>query len=285
MLKTAIGCAFVACSTWAAEPPRRIVSTAPSITEMLYALGLGDRVVGVTTYCHYPPEARLKPKIGAYLRPDLEAVVALRPDLVILAGRLTNLAEKLPAFSIPTLELEHQTIAGIYDSLSVIGRRAGAEAAAERRVAAIKKDLDQVHARLAARPKRSAMFIVGRTPGTIQDLIAAGRATFLNELIEIAGGDNIFKDAVAAYPKVAREEVFARRPEVIIDMGEMADTDRVTEEQKKKVVELWNKFSILPAVRSRRVYAVASDIFVVPGPRVAEAARALSRMIHPEAGL
>jgi iron complex transport system substrate-binding protein len=128
------------------------------------------------------------------------------------------------------------------------------------------------------------LFLVGRTPGRIEDLIAAGRASHLNELIELAGGDNVFRDSIAAYGKIPLEELLARNPEVIVDMGEMSETVGVTEAQKRAVVALWNRYPTLAAVREHRVYAVASDIFVVPGPRVVDAARALARMFHPEAG-
>lgn len=281
-------CAFfvVLClGSAAAEPPHRIVSTAPSITEMLYALNLGDRVVGVTIYCHYPPEARSKPKIGTYLKPDLEAVLQLKPDLVVGLKRFTDLGPKLRRFGVRVLELDHGTLEDIYRSLLALGQRTVTEGTARDKVTVIRDELGKIQSRLAAQPRRRVMFIVGRTPGTVQDLVAVGRASFLNELIAITGGENIFQDSVAGYPRVSREEIFARRPEVIIDMGDMADTDHVAVEHKKSVVALWEKFPMLPAVRSGRVYAVASDIFVVPGPRVVEAARELARMIHPEVGL
>jgi iron complex transport system substrate-binding protein len=123
------------------------------------------------------------------------------------------------------------------------------------------------------------LFIVGRTPGRIEDLIAAGRTSYLNELMRIAGGDNVFQDAAVGYAKIGLEEILARNPDVIIDMGEMAQTDL----QKQAVAALWRRYPTLKAVRNNQVFAVASDIFVVPGPRVTEAAGELARMLHPEA--
>jgi len=268
-----------------AAPPQRIVSTAPSATEMLYALGLGDRVVGVTTFCHYPPDAAKKPKIGDYLHPSLETIVGLRPGLVVSETTGVRHAERLRALNLNVLEIDDATLAGIYDSIRRIGQAAGVPARAEALCSQMRAQLDAIHTKVARLPRRRVLFLVGRTPGRIEDLVAAGRRSHLNELIEIAGGDNVFRDSVAAYGKIPLEELLSRNPEVIVDMGEMSETVGVTEAQKRAVVALWNRYPALAAVREHRVYAVASDIFVVPGPRVVEAARALARMLHPEAGL
>lgn len=258
---------------------QRIVSTAPSITEMLYDLGLGDRVVAVTMYCHYPPEARQKPKIGTYLSPDLEAMLRVKPDLIVTLESAPNVRDKLPALQVPALVLRNDTVAHILESMVTLGERAGVPTVARQRVAAIGEELKLLQERAAKLPRRSVMFVVGRTPGTVQDLVVVGGGSYLNELLERAGGRNAFADTRITYPKVSREEVLARRPEVVIDMGDMADTDKVNEAHKRAVVELWK-----PVAPWARVYAVASDIFVVPGPRVAQATREMGRMIHPEAG-
>ena len=266
----------------AAEPPRRIISAAPSITEMLYDLGLGDRVVGVTSFCHYPPEVREKPQIGSYMYPNFEAMLAMKPDLIVVLKEHGELIKKLQTFNLPVLELQHNDIAGIYDSIQELGRRLGVEETAAGRVDRIRRGLEEVRTRAAGRPRRSVLFIVGRTPGTINDLIVVGSGSFLNELISIAGGVNIMAGSPGHYPKIPREELYARRPEVIIDMGDMSDTDGVSEAHKRSVVKLWDVLPMLPAVKEKRVYAVANDIFVVPGPRVVLTAQELLKMIHPE---
>jgi len=269
-------------AAWA-QGPQRIISAAPSITEMLYALGLGNRVVGVTTFCHYPPEVREKPQIGSYMSPNLETMLELRPDLVIILKEHTGLGERLRKVGLSVLELEHTSLEGVYQSLRVLGKRAGVEDTAEKRIASIQSALDEIGARAKNLPRRSVMFIIGRTPGTIRDLMVVGRGSFLNELITIAGGRNLFGDSAGFYPKIALEELYAGRPEVVIDMGDMSDTDRVTDEHKISVARLWQEFPMLPAVQAGRVFPVANDIFVVPGPRIVEAAGELLRMIHPEA--
>jgi iron complex transport system substrate-binding protein len=263
---------------------RRIVSTAPSITETLYALGLGDRVVGVTTFCHYPPEAAKKPKIGNYLRPDIETILSLRPDLVITERSGIRQADRLPSLKLKVLEVDDGTIPGIYDSIRRIGDATGMPGAAVALSAKIRAGLDNIRKRTAALPRRSVMFVVGRAPGRLEDIIVTGKGSYLNDVMAVAGCDNAFRDAVAAYPKITTEEVLGRNPDVIVDMGEMSETIGVTDVRKRSVVSLWGRYPKLTAVRARRVYAVASDIYVVPGPRVVEAAHAFARMAHPEAG-
>ncbi len=267
-----------------AASPQRIVSTAPSVTEMLYALGAGDRVVGVTTYCHYPPEAALKPKIGTYIRPDVETILSLRPDLVVAQKATGNPSDRLGSLKLNTLMVDHDTIPGIFQSIESIGRAVGAEARAAALVRNIRAELDSVRARTGALPRRRVVFVVGRTPGRLENVIAVGKSSYLSDVMEIAGGANVFRDSIAAYPKVSLEELLSRNPEVIVDMGEMAETIGVSDERKRAVVALWQRYPILTAVKQGRVYAVASDIFVVPGPRVVEAVKAFAKMLHPEAG-
>lgn len=264
-----------------AAPPQRIVSTAPSITEMLYALGAGDRVVGVTTYCHYPPEARLKPKVGTYIEPNLEVIASLRPDLVVIQKNPIRLGDKLKALHLNVLEIGHDTVDEVYLSMQRIGDAAGAGAAAQRVNTQLRAELDEVRRRASAHKPRRMMFIVGRAPNRLEDMIAVGRASYLNGLIEIAGGANIFKTTVAPYPKIGMEEILARNPEVIIDMGDMSVTEGVTSAHKRAVVALWKAYPSVVAVKNGHVFAVASDIFTVPGPRMAEAARAFEEMLRP----
>ena len=271
-------------ATGFAQRPERIVSTSPSITEMLYAVGAGDRVAGVTTFCHYPPEVRDKPKIGTYLNPNLETLLALRPDLIVALEEHGELVDQLRRIGLNVVAVQHNDLAGIYASLEAIGRAVGEEAGARRVIAGIRADLEAVQAKARGLERRRTLFLVGRTPGVIQDLVAVGEGPFLTELIALAGGVNLLAEAGTHYPRAPIEEIYARDPQVVIDMGDMSDTDNVPEGHKQKVVALWRtKFPQLAAVRSGRVYAVAEDIFVVPGPRVGEAARALLRMIHPEA--
>src|ERR1700748_1601434 len=148
---------------WGA-PPQRIISTAPSITELLYALGLGDNVVGVTRFCRYPPEAQLKPKIGDYTAPNLEAIAALRPDLVIVQTNPVRLRERLEAIKLHVLEINQDSVTALYTSISQVGAATQTDAKAATLVRNIRNHLDQIQGRASRLPHPKVMFVVGRTP-------------------------------------------------------------------------------------------------------------------------
>lgn len=265
-----------------AAAPQRIVSTTPSITELLFALGLGPKVVGVTNYCRYPAEARARPKIGTYIQPDLERIAQLRPDLVVIQKNPIQLRARLERLSLRVLELEYDSVDQIYLAVTQLAQTGGVPARGAALNARMRAELDGIRARTAGRERRSMVFIIGRNPGAVDGLVAVGRKSYLTELMAVAGGRNAFDDTVAPYPKIALEELLARDPYVIVDMGDMANTEDVTEQQRKAVVALWGRQSALGAVRHGRVYAVASDAFVIPGPRMVEAARSFAAMLHPE---
>jgi iron complex transport system substrate-binding protein len=280
MTRRAAILAFVAAAAFA-QPPQRIVSTAPSITELLYALGLGDRVVGVDRFSRFPAEALRKPKIGDYANPNLEAIAALRPDLVIIPVNPVKLADRLALLRLKVLEIDQESIAKLYDSFRLVGQATGAAAQAAKLTSAVQWQLEAVRARAAPLKRTRMMFVVGRTPNRLDGLIVVGQASYLNEIIALAGGENVFRDAVASYPGVSLEEVLARNPDVIVDMGDMADTVGVTDEHKREVTSLWERLSSVAAVKQHRVHAVASDVYVVPGPRVVDAAKSFFDMLHP----
>ena len=272
----------------AAPPPRgistqRIISTTPSITEILYALGLGDRVVGVTRFCRYPPEAQAKPKIGDYINPNLEAMAALKPDLVVIQTNPVRLRERLNALHLRSLEVDQQNLQAIYASIRTIAQATGTEKQAAALIASMERRLGEIGARSAALKRARVMFVVGRAPGRLDGLIVAGNASYLNQVLSLAGGENVFGDAVGSYPQVSLEEVMARNPEVIVDIGEMGDADRATEARKQSIVALWRRAATVKAVKDGHVYPVAADIFVVPGPRAVNAARQIFALLHPEA--
>jgi iron complex transport system substrate-binding protein len=272
--------AWLALAAALTAQPRRIVSTAPSITETLFALGLGNAVTGVSQHCHYPPEAAARPKIGTYVNPNVEAIVALRPDLVILQDAAHQAALQLQRVGIGTLEIRHGTLETVFAAITDIGGRCGVPDRAVKLNGEIRTRLDAIRRRTASLPRRSLVFIVGRSPGSLDDLTAVGKGSYLNELIEIAGGVNALARTAMPYPKVSLESIIGLNPDVLVDMGDMAETLGVTEEHKSSVVALWSRYPALKAAAQGRVFAVASDIFVVPGPRVADAAEAFEKMLH-----
>ena len=274
---------FVAAALACGQAPQRIVSTAPSITELLYALGLGDRIVGVDRFSRYPPEVLRKQKIGDYANPNLEVIASLRPDVVMIPTNPVKLAERLGTLRLKVLEIDQEGIAKLYESFRIVGQATGTVEQAVKLTSSVQRQLEAIRTRAAPLKRTRMMFVVGRTPNRLDGLIVVGQASYLNEIIALAGGENVFRDAVASYPAVSLEEVLARNPDVIVDMGDMADTVGVTDEHKREVTSLWERLTNVAAVKQHRVFAVASDVYVVPGPRVVEAAKAFFAMLHPEA--
>jgi iron complex transport system substrate-binding protein len=259
--------------------PQRVVSTAPSFTETLYAIGGGDRVIGVSVHCHYPKQVEALPKVGSYLKPNVEAIVRLKPDLVLVHREQRATVEQLQRLGIATLALRNTTLSDMFTSIREIGAALGIPPAAAKLERSVQGRLDALRRAHAGTP-RTLLFVVGRTPGRLEGLIAVGKESFLNEVIAYAAGRNALGDSLVSYPRISVESVLRIDPDVIVDMGEMAETVGVTEAQKRAVVQLWQRLADLKAVKAGRVYAVAADIFVVPGPRVAEAAEAFARMLH-----
>lgn len=263
-----------------APPPGRIVSTAPGLTEILFDLGLGPNVVGVTSYCRYPPEARHRAVVGSFLEPNLERIAALRPDLVLIIKNPVRLGERLRALRLNVLEVDPLSMPGVFQAYEAIGKATGREEAARRRAADLRAQLEAIRRASAARPPKSVLFLVGRTPGTLDGLYGAGRGTYLDELLRLAGGSNILAGAPVEYPKISLETLAVRDPEVIIDMGDAAHAESGNAETEEQVKRLWReKMPRLRAVREGHLYRVADDIFVVPGPRMVEAARRFQHML------
>jgi iron complex transport system substrate-binding protein len=263
-------------TAFAATAQNRIVSTSPAITETLYALGAGDRVVGISEYCHYPPEVASKPRIGSYLRPNVEAIVRLRPDLVILEQLPNTALQQLQSSGLRVNKVISGDVNANLRMMQEIADAAGLSAQGRKLTEQIRRQLDQIAASSKGKPTKTVTFLVGRTPGRLEGMVAVGKGSYLNELIAMAGGRNLFATSAMAYAKVSLEAVVRLQPDVIIDMGDMAETVGITDKHKQAVVALWKSRKDVRA----RVYAVANDIFVVPGPRMVDAAREFQRLIQ-----
>src|SRR5262249_53390190 len=196
--------------------PKRIVSTSPSITETLFALGLGDRVIGVSTYCRYPPAVLALPKIGTFIKPDPEKIAVLRPDLVIVqkAKSPQPLPNRLAALDIKYAEVEPGSLAEVYTMIGDIGRATASQGQAEALVAKIRGRLDAIRAEASgAGAPPAVLLIVGRDPGLLSNLVGAGPGAYLDELIGIAGGKNVLADSKVEYPRISMGTVVRPPPE------------------------------------------------------------------------
>lgn len=279
LVALALTMAVAVFSQTSATKAKRIVSTAPSITESLFALGLGDEVVGVSNYCHYPPEANKRARVGQLLNPDVEAIVALHPDLVVVEQIPNHLQEQLQRLHIHSISVAHNSIEDVLQSDIAIARAAGVPDAGSRLNSEIEKSLDQIRTKTDHFPRLRAALVVGHSPGKLSGFFVAGKDTFLSGLLQIAGASNVFDDAKGLYPQVSLEEILSRNPDVIVEsVGDGRDS-------KEEMLRLWATEPRLHAVQTHHVFAVPSDLFLVPSPRITESARYLVHMLHPEAGL
>lgn len=267
------GCRAVAIPRARTDRAQRIVSLAPSVTETLFAIGAGAEVVGVSQYCDYPPSARKLPRVGTFLTPNIEAIAALRPTVVIGPLTSSDLREMraLRAMGITTVAVGgDDSIAQIEHSIEQIGVRTGRAAAARRLLAEIRFRMRATEERLNGKPVRRVLMVVGHQP-----MVAVGRGTYLDELLALARAANIADASAQAWPRLSLEYIIASRPDVILD-GQMG-TDPSTPDS------FWLKYSSIPAVTNRRVYGYPEDPTLHPGPRIGSTLEILARLIHPEA--
>jgi len=257
-----------------AAPPQRIVSVAPSVTEVLFALGLGDRVVGVSSYCQFPPEALKKEQIGGYINPSLEKIVALGPDLVIgiAEGDLKTFVDKLAKLKIPVYITHPKNVSGVITSIQHIGEVTYSAQSAQRVSQAMKERIQAIQIKVQGRPHPRVLHVLNFDP-----LISAGRGTFVDDLIRLAGGRNVAEKVRGKYPRLSVEEVFAQDPEVII-LGSMKSQDAMDEGR-----QWWKQWKTISAVRQGRIYVLDADLIYRPSPRIVDGLEEMARAIHPEA--
>jgi len=259
--------------------PRRIVSLVPATTEMLFAMGAGNRVIGVGTYDRFPPEVDRLPRLGGLLDPNIEQLIALRPELVIVYDTQADLRRQLERAGIPMWPYSTRDLADVTSTVRALGTRIGLSAEANATADGIEARLKAVQARVAGQRRPRTLLVFGREPGTLREINASGGYGFLHDLLEIAGGTDVLADVKRASVTMSTEMVLARAPEVIVELhyGEEWPASRIAEETR-----VWSQLSSVPAVRNKRVVLVAGDEFVVPGPRVPMAAERLAAILHPE---
>lgn len=273
---------LLACAVAKAQTnPERIVSTSPSITESLFALGLGPHVVGVSNYCEYPPQVKELTKVGTFLKPDAELIARLKPDLVILHKLPSDVADRLDALHIKYAIVDRGGLTDAFTEIQQVGAAAGVTTQAAALVAKIRARLEQIRFQASKVNKPTVVFVIGREPGTLSGLILVGHDLFLNDLIEVAGGRNLIaEDSSQPYPHVSLETILRMNPDVLIDMGDMGATAQERERKVSETLSLWKHVSNLSAVKNDHVYSLTSTAFVVPGPRVTEAAEILFTLLH-----
>ena len=259
----------------------RVLSLAPSITEVLFALPCDARVVGVTRYCKFPPAALKKPHVGSYLSPNYEAIVSLQPDLVLTLPEHAAEEEALDKLGIRWERVDHRTVDGILASIRTTGHWTQVPERGEALAAELKQRIARVQTLTQGRPRPRALVSMGRKMGTgsLKDAYVAGPGSFYDSLLRLAGGENAYRDAPVAYPTVTGEGILRLDPEVIIDMA--ANTKKKGKEEAQVLAE-WQVLPNMRAVKDNRVHVFGEDYVSIPGPRFILLLEAMARALHPE---
>ncbi|MCW4009174.1 MAG: helical backbone metal receptor [Candidatus Bathyarchaeota archaeon] len=264
------------------SPPERVVSLAPSNTEILFAIGAGDTVVGVTDFCDYPYnftawiEAGNMTSIGSYYGPSVEPIVALEPDLVLASSGSLDAAANLQSLGYNVLVVEAKTIDGVLQDILMVGRATGHEIDAGTLVGSMRAAINAVAdetANVETIPK--VYHEVWNEP-----LMSAGPGTFIDELITLAGGENIFNDATTSWPTVSSEAIIQKNPDVMIYPDMYMGVQNFYE--TIEVVKTRSGWDVINAVQNDALYEIDADIISRSGPRLVDALETLAQLIHPE---
>lgn len=255
--------------------PQRLISLSPSNTEIAFALGLSERIVGVTEYCNYPPEAQEKELIGGFATPNIERIVELEPDLVLASTIHEEAVTQFEALGITVLVIESATLTELYTSISLMAELTGVSGAGEALIASMQSRIGAVEEQVASIPEAERVKVYYEVYS--DPLMSAGKQTFINEIITLAGGINIFADIDESYPQISAEVVAERQPQVILYPDYHGTAEFVLESMVDRP-----GWSSIPAVADGKVYAASDDAFARPGPRVVEAVEEAARLFYPQ---
>ena len=254
------------------ESPQRIVSLAPGITETLYALNLGDKIVGVTTFCNWPLQARQKPRVGGFTNPSIEKIVSLKPDLIIATadGNRKDTVRQLARLGLPVYVTNPADTDGILKSILHIGEITNREKDAGKLVAKLQKRLNNITMQINHKSKPRIFFQIGLEP-----VITAGKGTLINEVIERAGGINIAGRDTARYPRYSAEGIMGAAPDIILFAPMASDKEFAAGKR------FWQEFRGIPAVDNNRIYPIDTDLISRASPRIVDAIEEMALIFHP----
>ena len=258
--------------------PARVVSLVPAVTEMVFALGAGPRVVGVSSFDEYPAEVATRTKVGGLIDPDVERILSLRPDLVIIYATQTDLRTQLERAGIPIFVYEHAGLADITTTIRQLGKRLGASGPASTLATDVESRIAELRQRVAGHRRPRTLLVFSREADTMRGIYASGGRGFLHDMLVAAGGHNVFGEIDRQSVQTTTELILARAPEVILEVR----TTSMAGESTERTLRSWNVLSSVPAVRLKRVYLLPSEEFVIPGPRVGAATRRFAEILHPE---
>ncbi|HEX3010814.1 MAG TPA: cobalamin-binding protein [Syntrophomonadaceae bacterium] len=255
--------------------PKRIVSLAPSNTEILFYLGLGDKVVGDTTYCDYPEEAKHRAKVGGFEEPSLEKIVALKPDLVLATGMHLEMIKGLEDAGLNVLVFKPNTIEKIFNTMQTIGKAAGTEDKAVDLTKELKARVNTVSQKAVKIPENQRPTVYYEM--WYQPLMSVGRNTLIGQIIKLAGGTNITDDCTEQYPQISEEVIIEKNPQVMIN-SYGHDAKKITPEE----IAARKGWKDIAFVKNNRIYTIDSDILTLPGPRIVDGLEELAEYLYPE---
>jgi iron complex transport system substrate-binding protein len=257
--------------------PQRIVSLSPNLTQVIYALGYMDQVVGVTIFDEYPPQVIDLPKVGGWINPNYEAILALKPDLVVLMkDQDISFGEKLRNLGLKTfIAKSNDSIKDIIQAISDLGEILGESEEAKKLTLGIQSDLNEIEQKTKNTKKKSVMIVVGRNPGTLEDIYVIGRNNYIDELITLAGGENVVENERNAL-KITKEAIFTFNPDVIIEINHQ-QIDREAE-----ILAIWSTLKQVEAVKNNQVHILSSKVLLHPSQRIVDGAQTLTEILHPE---
>ncbi|MFW5450169.1 MAG: ABC transporter substrate-binding protein [Methylophagaceae bacterium] len=261
--------------------PQKIISLAPSITETIFALGLGNKVIAVTDYCDFPSQVLNLPKVGGFINPNLEAIVALQPDLVILLANQQQTIDQLQQLNIPVLSVYTTTLADIKQTIDSIGQRTQHQQQSQQLLTTINQKIMWIEQQVSGLTRPRVMITMGHSIGSehMKNVFIAGQNDFYNDLITLAGGNNAYQDSQINVPSLSIEGILQLNPQVIIDIFPEANDHHANLNQ---VLKQWHALKYIDAVQYNRIHIIEQDYATTPGPRVFLLLEQFARLIHPE---
>ncbi len=254
-------------------PPLRIVSLAPNITEILFSLGLDEEIVGVSIHCNFPEKAKSKPRVGSYISLDFEKITSLKPDLIIAtgAGNTRDMVDRLGKLGFPTYVIYPKNFDDILKSIMHIGQVVNREKEARRITEEMRRRSQRVVELTKGLPRPKVFIQISDAP-----IVTVGKGSFAADLIRLAGGENVAGGEKEVYPRFGMEEILKRSPEVIVisSMNPKGDYQKILQE--------WNRWKTIPAVKNGRIHLIDSDLLDRPSPRIIDGLEELARVLHPE---
>ena len=243
----------------------RIITLAPALTEMVFALGKGDNLVGNTKFCNYPEQAKKVTRVGGLLDVNLEIIIGLKPDVIFLypeSYEKIKIMEKKAKLVI----VKHTNLEDIFAGIIAVSKTLGIENKGNELITDMKTRLEVIRKKAAAKKKVKVLLIVGRNPDTLNNMYIIGAGDFLNQLMSVAGGKNAYGGNIH-YPGISIESIVAMNPGVIIELS--AFNEGINEQ---KVMGLWEKFPFIAAVKNKKITIIKDDLWLIPGPRVPQIA-------------